>query len=102
MFVNKSTSSPHTYGVRWAPRGSLATNTCRPTACTGIAAEPAPNVHCWIYTFSAKERDNVMRMAFAVLPVLSAKQLHDFPFVDCKEDPQIEEEQGSIHTQPCP
>ena len=100
----------HTYGVRWAPHGSFATNTCRPTACTEHTTPPpftstanskllTPN---WIYTFSAKERDNVMRMAFAVLPVLSAKQLHDSPFVDCEEDPQIEEEQGSVHTQSCP
>ena len=87
---------PRTYGVRLGPCGSFATEPCRPTACTGITAKPAPNVHCslyivhcWFYSFSAKERDNVMRMAFAVLPVLSAKQLHDFPFVDCEEDPQI-------------
>ena len=71
MFVNKSTSSPHTYGVRWAPRGSLATNTCRPTACTGIKAKPAPNVHCslyivhcWIYTFSAKEKDSETGLSY--------------------------------------
>ncbi|MCR4857850.1 MAG: hypothetical protein K5890_06610 [Bacteroidales bacterium] len=25
---------PHTYGVRFCPCGSFATNPCRPTACT--------------------------------------------------------------------
>ncbi len=60
----RPSSCPNTSGVRLGPRGSFATNTCRPTACAGIAAEPAPNVHCslyivhcWIYTFSAKEKD---------------------------------------------
>ena len=57
-------SCPHTSGVRLGPHGSFATEPCRPTACTGITAEPAPNVHyslfivhCWFYTFSAKEKD---------------------------------------------
>ncbi len=56
---------PHTSGVRYYyPCGPFATEPCRPTACTRITAEPAPNVHCslyivhcWFYTFSAKEKD---------------------------------------------
>ena len=62
---------PHTYGVRLAPRGSFATNTCRPTACARITAEPAPNVqcslyivHCWFYSFSAKERDSETGLSY--------------------------------------
>ena len=98
--------SPHTYGVRYCPCGLFATEPCRPTACIPWGTSLTDNCQLttdnWFYTFSAKERDNVMRMAFAVLPVLSAKQLHDSPFVDCEEDPQIEEEQGSVHTQSCP
>ncbi|MBO7491045.1 MAG: RHS repeat-associated core domain-containing protein [Bacteroidales bacterium] len=47
------------------PRGSFATNPCRPTACTERAtpAPPSPIINYyfliinWTYTFSAKERD---------------------------------------------
>ena len=63
--------SPHTSGVRLAPHGSFATEPCRPTACTGITAEPAPNVHyslfivqCWFYTFSAKEKDSETGLSY--------------------------------------
>ncbi|MBO7491040.1 MAG: RHS repeat-associated core domain-containing protein [Bacteroidales bacterium] len=55
---------PHTYGVRLGPCGSFATNPCRPTACAGIAAEPAPNVHCWLHTFSAKEKDSETGLSY--------------------------------------
>ena len=62
--LHDGSGCPHTSGVRLAPCGSFATNTCRPTACARITAEPAPNVHCslyivhcWFYTFSAKEKD---------------------------------------------
>ncbi len=62
---------PHTYGVRLGPCGSFSTEPCRPTACAGITAEPAPNVHyslyivhCWIYTFSAKEKDSETGLSY--------------------------------------
>ena len=57
--------SPHTSGVRLAPRGSFATKPCRPTACAQHATPaPSPSTdHCslitahWTYTFSSKEKD---------------------------------------------
>ena len=56
---------PHTYGVRFCPCASLATEPCRPTACTQHTT-PAPSspiinyyflIINWTYTFSAKEKD---------------------------------------------
>ena len=62
---------PHTSGVRYWPCGPIATKPCRPTACARITAEPAPNVHCslfivhcWLYTFSAKERDSETSLSY--------------------------------------
>ena len=63
---------PHTYGVRLGPCGSLATNTCRPTACakrdtpapypsTANSKLLTPN---WFYTFSAKEKDSETGLSY--------------------------------------
>ena len=63
---------PHTYGVRLAPRGSLATDPCRPITCIERAT-PAPYPSTansklltpnWIYTFSAKERDSETGLSY--------------------------------------
>ena len=63
---------PHTYGVRLGPRGSFATEPCRPTACTTHATPPPPSpiinyyflIINWTYTFSAKERDSETGLSY--------------------------------------
>ena len=74
-----TTHSPHTSGVRYCPCGSVAANTCRPTACIHITLSPSdhgsspellpltgplketPNSS---HTFSAKERDSETGLSY--------------------------------------
>ena len=68
----------HTYGVRPRPCSAIATESCRPTACfrewqcfpTWAGGSPTIVhcsfyiVHCWTFTFSAKERDSETGLSY--------------------------------------
>ena len=69
---------PHTYGVRPRPCTAIATMPCRPTACfrewqcfpSWAGGSPTIVhctfyiVHCWSFTFSAKERDSETGLSY--------------------------------------
>ena len=68
----------HTYGVRPRPCSAIATESCRPTACfrewqcfpTWAGGSPTIVhcsfyiVHCWTFTFSAKEKDSETGLSY--------------------------------------